>query len=607
MHLGRGPRRKAVLFSFFSAIQCICLLVLSSSPALSKRKHISYFPNTAYELNVYKIRGKNPGNTLMLIGGIQGNEPGGFLSADLYADMSLEKGNLIVVPRANFYSILMNHRGPHGDMNRKFSHKENSKSMEDKIVSILKTLIAESDYLLNLHDGSGYYYPTYIDKWRNPSRFGQSIIADCEAYVLPGSGRVLKLGDMARKVISEVNSHIRNDLYKFHFNNTMTDAPGSPHGEQKKSATYYALTKHHIPAFGVETSKFLPSIDLKVHHHKLVINTFMEMFGIIPENPGITLDTPALKYLVVSINQSSATVLKDKEALLLNAGDSIQVSHIEANYERGLSLDILGYGGLNDFRKDFTINRSTSIIVRKDNQKFAEIPIRISDRRVTGIVRHTPVSDRIYLVVEAGQQRILLADGETLDLVKGDQMKIVDILLPEYSCLEKLTVNFKGFVGNWENNTGEDRGYAIDTGSDLLRRYSRFEKGREYEILARQGENVIGRFMVRINSPKLEYMILQLNGSFQTVLRPGDTLFLRGSDEIRLEEIRINAGENKGLCLGINGNEIRPGETVKVHDLLKAGSEQEIQEAVVRQGKTILCRIPVSVLPLLKKSHRPLD
>ena len=43
----------------------------------------------------------------MLIGGIQGNEPGGFLSADLYADMSLEKGNLIVVPRANFNSIIL--------------------------------------------------------------------------------------------------------------------------------------------------------------------------------------------------------------------------------------------------------------------------------------------------------------------------------------------------------------------------------------------------------------------------------------------------------------------------------------------------------------------
>src|SRR4030042_5579715 len=91
------------------------------SQAFSKREHLAYFPNTAYELNIYKIKGKKPGKTLMLIGGIQGNEPGGFLSADLYADMRLEKGNLIVVPRANFYSIITNQRGPHGEMNRKIT------------------------------------------------------------------------------------------------------------------------------------------------------------------------------------------------------------------------------------------------------------------------------------------------------------------------------------------------------------------------------------------------------------------------------------------------------------------------------------------------------
>jgi predicted deacylase len=141
----------------------------------ARRENLVYFPNTPYELNVYKIYGKKPGKTLMLIGGIQGNEPGGFLSADLYADKSLLKGNLIVVPRANFYSILLNHRGAHGDMNRKFAGDHKRRSTDDRIVSILKKLIAESDYLLNLHDGSGYYYPQYISKWRNPRLFGQSI------------------------------------------------------------------------------------------------------------------------------------------------------------------------------------------------------------------------------------------------------------------------------------------------------------------------------------------------------------------------------------------------------------------------------------------------
>ena len=279
----------------------LCFLLFTATAA-AKREHLVYFPNTAYELNIYKIFGKNPGKTLMLIGGIQGNEPGGFLSADLYADMSLEKGNLIVVPRANFYSIIMNKRGPNGDMNRKFSHDDVSSSMEDKIVSILKSLISESDYLLNLHDGAGYYYPKYIDKWRNPMLFGQSIIADCDEYKIPGSDRVIKLGDMAREVIAEVNPHIENDLYKFHFMNTRTFEKDSPHREQRGSATFYALVKHNIPAFGVETSKFLPSIDLKVRYHNLVINAFKRLFDIIPESPGLVLDPAVLKYLVVAIN-----------------------------------------------------------------------------------------------------------------------------------------------------------------------------------------------------------------------------------------------------------------------------------------------------------------
>ena len=132
MVLNSVPPFRSLLLSL-SIIFSACFVF--PSQAFSKREHLVYFPNTAYELNIYKIFGKNPGKTLMLIGGIQGNEPGGFLSADLYADMSLEKGNLIVVPRANFNSIILNKRGPNGDMNRKFSPKDISSSMEDKIVN----------------------------------------------------------------------------------------------------------------------------------------------------------------------------------------------------------------------------------------------------------------------------------------------------------------------------------------------------------------------------------------------------------------------------------------------------------------------------------------
>ena len=151
------------------------------------RGHTVYYENTDYELHVYRIYGKEPGKTLLLIGGIQGDEPGGFLSADHYADLRLSRGNLIVVPRANFQSIVLQRRKINEDMNRKFAEDPNS-NYETKIVAILKKLIMESDCLLNLHDGSGFFSEKWEGPNRNPMRYGQSIIADCNTYVNPLTG-----------------------------------------------------------------------------------------------------------------------------------------------------------------------------------------------------------------------------------------------------------------------------------------------------------------------------------------------------------------------------------------------------------------------------------
>jgi hypothetical protein len=590
MHLESGHAKGASLLWL-----CIILsfLFLFPSRAFSKKEHLVYFPNTAYELNIYKIYGKQPGKTLMLIGGIQGNEPGGFLSADLYADMSLEKGNLIVVPRANFYSIILNKRGPHGDMNRKFTHEDTSSSVEDKIVTILKKLISESDYLLNLHDGTGYYYPEYINKWRNPMRFGQSIIADGEEYRVPGTNRVIKLGELARRVITEVNPHIKNDLHKFHFMNTKTGDKDSPHGEQRNSATYYALTKHNIPAFGVETSKFLPSMDLKVRYHNLVINEFKKLFDIVPESPGLVLDLPILKYLVVSINGKIPIVLKEKQTLELKAGDSIHVSHIEANYERGMSLDILGYGDLNDYRREFEIFRDTTIIVRKDNHRFAEIPIKISGK---GLGEETRVSgsEKIeYFVIETKGQRLLLSSGKTLYVVRGDNLKIVDVL-PSNPTLSGLKVNFKGFVGDWKNNTGEDRGYVIDTEKDLIKRYSLHKKGASYEIIASQGDHVLARMFVKLRPPRLDYVILKINNHRHLFLRSEDAVFLNRDDDLCVEEIQTNLYSNKGIHLSINGHKIKPGDLRKLGELYSTPGYLNHQVRV-RKGPLVLGEIFISV------------
>jgi hypothetical protein len=588
----RFPTLRKVSLSLVGAV--VLTWGLFPSQAFSKREHQVYFPNTAYELNIYKIKGKKPGKTLMLIGGIQGNEPGGFLSADLYADMRLEKGNLIVVPRANFYSIITNQRGPNGDLNRKFNLEDNSSTMEDQIVSILKKLISESDYLLNLHDGAGYYHPTYIDKWRNPTLFGQSIVADCEEYRIPGSSKPIKLGEMARKILKEVNPHINGELYKFHFMDTRTDAEDSPHREQRGSATYYALTKHNIPAFGVETSKFLPSIDLKVLYHNMVINAFMKQFGIIPESPGLNLDPPVLKYLVVAVNGRTPIVVEASQTLELQAGDMISVTHIESNYERGLSLDIVGYGGVNDLGKDYAIFRDTSILVRKDNQQVAEIPVRITEKGTGEEGRATTGIKKIdYFVIEAKGYRLLLANGETLPLVRGEEIKIIDVL-PRSPSSTGVKVNFKGFVGDQTNNTGEDRGFTINTGADLMERFSLDGKGESYEIVVNQGETLLGRCVIRLASPRMDFLVLRVNGHGLHVLKAKSALSVSREDTICVEEIRTNLPSSDGLSLKINGQTVLPGEVKTVKELYPAAKASDPQ-LKVEKGSLVLGMITLNV------------
>ena len=77
------------------------------------------------------------GSTLLVVGGIHGDEPGGYFAPMLLAKhYKIESGNLWIVPNLNFDSIIKNSRGINGDMNRKFAKIET----KDKDLVFLKNL-----------------------------------------------------------------------------------------------------------------------------------------------------------------------------------------------------------------------------------------------------------------------------------------------------------------------------------------------------------------------------------------------------------------------------------------------------------------------------------
>jgi hypothetical protein len=517
------------------------------------RHHQVLLKNTDHELHIYKIFGREDGNTLLIIGGIHGNEPGGYLAASHYVDLTLKQGNLYVVPRANLNSILQNERGHSGDYNRKFASKLNTENKDDKIISVLKQLMQESDCVLNLHDGSGFYRETWIDDLNNPFRFGQSIIADCDTYSVKETGKDIRLGDLARAVVEAVNTEIPNKKYRFHFANHNSISKETKYPDMRKTATFYALTQHHIPAFGVETSKSLPSDEMKVEHQILVINAFLKELDIIADIPAKRVEQARFDYLVLDVDEDKRFVVKNGETLAVSKGSVVRVDHIVGNYEHTMFADIASHGGKNDNGLEVAVTKPMTINIRKDSKLCGSVTI------VPEVVNYEansqkPVVKGSYFLLRVNENVLQAFPNDTVNLLEGDLLTIIDYVSDTGKPAD--VVNLKGFVGQAGDNTGEDRGYTADTAKDLMPAWSLDGKGQRYAIVARRSGHTVDSLKIRLKKPHISHLVYSVNDGEPKVTGNGAVLDLDSGAEIMLHSLvsvdRISLDQLVGTMNGKN-------------------------------------------------------
>jgi len=229
--------------------------------------------STTMDFDLIK-KGQDDNNTLLIIGGIQGDEPGGFISASLISThYEITKGSVWVVPNLNFHSIIERSRGPYGDMNRKFAHLSKSDPEYETIQRIKRYIRDERVKLIvNLHDGSGFYRPKYEDRLHSPHRWGQCSIIDQSNINAPLYGN---LESISNAVVSHVNDNLLRYEDRYHLHNTRT-VEGDK--EMEKTLTYYAIN-HGKAAFGNEASKNLAT-HKRVYYHLLAIEKYMDIMGI---------------------------------------------------------------------------------------------------------------------------------------------------------------------------------------------------------------------------------------------------------------------------------------------------------------------------------------
>lgn len=219
-------------------------------------------------------KGTPNNNTLLIIGGIHGDEPGAFVAPSiLLTHYKIQKGSLWVVPNLNFYSIIKRLRGARGDMNRKFE-KISKNDPDYKIVEDIKKVINQSQVklIVNLHDGSGFYRKIYIDSLHSPFRWGQSSIIDQSTTDTKKYGN---LEEISQEVCKYVNKKLGNKATSYATRNTKTKTSDE---HMQKSLTFYAIN-HGKAAFADEASKSL-GVASRAYFHLLALEKYMDIMGI---------------------------------------------------------------------------------------------------------------------------------------------------------------------------------------------------------------------------------------------------------------------------------------------------------------------------------------
>jgi uncharacterized protein len=155
-------------------------------------------PATPWETPLYVFGSGLAGPIVMVLGGVHGNEPGGWEAAEEVVDsVRPSSGALLVIPRANRVATRLFERTTDemGDLNRMYPGDPNGQPMARMAHEIVEVLRAyRATVVLDLHESWGFYN----ERTQNGTAFlGQTVSASAEPGIT-----------LARNVVESVNTRI---------------------------------------------------------------------------------------------------------------------------------------------------------------------------------------------------------------------------------------------------------------------------------------------------------------------------------------------------------------------------------------------------------------
>lgn len=415
---------------------------------------------TSLDFTLHKLNAAQPGNVVLIVGGIQGDEPGGFNAASLLTThYKVTRGGIWVVPNLNFLSIVKRTRGVYGDLNRKFADLPQT-DPEYPTIARIKTIITDKrvSAILNLHDGSGFFRHTYIDRLRNPKRWGQCVIIDRSCIE---AERYSDLAGIAQAVTTDVNRYLIDTDHQLHVHNTRTHLGNT---EMAKTLTYFA-TCQGKPAFGLEVSKSFPT-HLRAYYHLRMIESFLSKMGVAFERR-VPLDPTGIKK---AINSNNTLAFYDRK-ILLDVRDA---------------RNRLGF---------FPLQKNTDIAFTASNPLLTVVKTKDSYRIFHGNRRLTRLYPQYFEYDSSLRSLQMKIDNVDTEVQVGGVVGV------NRNFMIKPTAGYRvNIIGFTRKGARDETGISVAL-DNIRKRYSVDKKGRVYRVEVYKEDKFSGMVMVNFNIP----------------------------------------------------------------------------------------------------------
>ena len=379
-------------------------------------------------------------NTVLIFGGIQGDEPGGFHAASLLiSDYNITKGKIIVAPNLAFDSIIKRSRGTKGDLNRKFA-KLKPNDPDYGTVQRIKELILrpEVGMVINLHDGWGFYRPEYINAEQNPKRWGNSSVIDTSEINASKYGELEKI---AQSTVESVNSSLIDSKHQYFLKNTRTEELDDT--EMLKALTYFVISNNKA-AFANEASKNLP-VNLRTYYHLVAIEHYLKTAGIEFER-SFELSPEGVKKV---INKELLLKLFRKKILL----------------ELDKPRSVINYLPFPLYRElDYETSNELTAVIAEQNSFYVQYGNRFQSRIYPEYFEFSDAFNEFQIVI----------DGENKIIPFASKIKVKkEFMIPR---INKVRVNIIGL------DMGHDESGIIVTKNKMIPRYSLDTAGKVFRI-----------------------------------------------------------------------------------------------------------------------------